>query len=460
MQDKDLHIDKKLTNQGWQKMESLLDAEMPAKKKNRKTGMLWWAGGISGVAALLAGLYFFNLWDHINQATEPHPDINTLQQEKLIENNKPESIAWDKKRNNDTPVQSLSKKNGEELIDNDIVKATDNQNLSTVFSPSKNRQTVNKIDLNHKKNTQQNGRLADSEIFQEQKSNEQKPVIDSGNNSAKILPTRSAQISLMEKKALTPITVLPEKKPALKLANQPAIYPNKKTKNIIYATTLFTPGKSTNGFAVGYASEIKKIKNNWSLNAGIAYRYLAQPVQYTFTNLEADSSGLATPGFASGELVNVSFASSTSTRLFDQNGVLSSFDLSGSGISFDKLKMHYLSIPVSLQYDRGRFSYSCGLQASILLLARNNSLNGGLLQKIGIGDDVSAESSMNISNSVFLEPPALADWDLSLNVGIAYSLSKRVNIRADYLFGGKDIIENNRETDFNRLLQIGIGYQW
>lgn len=470
MQDKDLHTDKNFTDRAWKEMQFLLDKEMPVEEKNKKRPVLFWLSGISGIAALLAGIYFFSLSE------------NTI--DNSIGKNETWATVGDAMDNESSPMQKDK---------NILVNKTD-ENNSTLKSADDKSTNYNKI------NSRKTIEKSNSEIEHQQaiaikksilNSNKKLGLISKTNNqinpitttdiskSATELPQNNIAENRPKKTIILETTIPPIHLNSINKIEQLTLQeikrPNKinpislkgtklknNHENTLFASNLFMVGSRSHGLSVGYLRNIKTINNNWNVNAGISYKYLAQPIEYTLTEASIDTSGLGSNEFKNDFLIEVGYGNTTTSRLLDNNGDPSENSNGSSDIPFNKLKMHYLTIPVNIQYRKNRFWLSGGIQASLLLVAKNSSLTGGIAKEIGLTSDSSEANFYNTINAGRTNPsiPDLSNFDFSTTLGIGYSLTKNLDMHFSYLHGLKDIIKNNLNKDYNRHFQFSMQYSW
>ena len=457
MQDKDLHVDKKFTDQAWIKMESLLDQELPVTSDKRKRPIVLWMSEAVGLVALSIGMYFV-----VNLG---NPDIKTK--------NGVELIAKEKEGLSSTITLEANSINNTTTFSDNV------NDISSPLLTTRNKENRGTLE---RKASQTSIKSNTGNTVDENKlliSNKQLTSLDSINNfkknSEKNDFSEELKQTINDEKLVyhndfstkNPIDKL-ENKIINKLNFSPTIYPvhlSKKTQKSIrqsvFASTMFAPESKTNGLNIGYLRNIKTSRRGLELQAGVSYKYLAQPIEYTFAEISFTGGQTGTPERLD-LLYDISFSGSNNSKFLDSNGSFENYDPSPSNdIAINRLKLHYLSVPVQLNLRKGRFSLSGGLQGGILLLASNNSFDGGLLKISGSGNNEDlfyANASSVTANN--LPNPKLSIFDLSGTLGTGFNLSENVGLQLSYIHGFKDIIKQNSKKDHNRLFQVSMKYSW
>jgi hypothetical protein len=470
MQDKDLHTNKNLTDRAWKEMRFLLDKEMPVEEKDKKRPILFWFSGASAIAALIAVIYFINLLEINNN--------------KLMNENERTAFISESPNNESNPEQKdhnqsiiINKKEGNNFTLNAITNPSNKNNIKTKedsISKSKKTQPIASNEPIKKWGINNNGTsvlypISTTENTESKnvplKNNDTEKINDKPENKI-IVETEISPIHLNEINKIEHLTLQ-----TINYSNK--IHPvflgekNLKTnnKNTLFASNLFMVNSKSHGVSIGYLRDIKTINKNWNVNAGISYKYLAQPIEYTLTEVSSeltDTSGLGSPELKDDLLLDVGYANTTTSRLLDNNGDPTLYTNGSSDIPFNKLKLHYLTIPVNLQYQKNRMFFNAGVQVSLLLVAKNSSLTGGIAKEIGLTNDLSETNFFNANNAERTNPsiPDLSNFDFSTTLGIGYSLTKNMDIHFSYLHGLKDVIKNNLNKDNNRHFQLALQYSW
>ena len=474
MQDKNLHIAKKFTDEGWRGMKLLLDKEMPVEEKNNKRGLIFWLSGISGIAAILGGIYFFNFTE-----LNTHNSINKNKITTEINKSKNNEFYT---KHNEQELAIIKTEKFEEKNTITYSKVTETvksntQNKNPNYNKNNNNSIENQVftenntilnneipELINNYNPDQKTKKSELQIQNPESAETLKPqVIFEKNNAI----ASASETDIIERKTINKLSTLSlqafQNKTKINPVHLKEKNPIKNRKNTAFISSLFRFNSKASGVSLGYLREIKAINNNWSIHAGLSYKYISQPIEYTLVSSlgsEADSSGISTPAESSGQLVNISYANTNSLEYLDRNG--QTFVSNSPNITFNKLKLHYLTMPFSVKYQKNRIWFGGGVEAGILLVGKNDNFSGGVAKNFGliandndderfIGNDPTGERT-NI--------PDLSNFDFSATLGTGFSLSENASIQASYFHGLKDVIKNNSTKDYNHLIQLSIQYSW
>ncbi len=434
MQDNNTHKDKNFTDRAWREMHALLDQEMPVKDKKRRFAFWWYAGGIA-VAASLVGLWLINF-----------PQENTAG---LNEN-----IAIEK--TNENTSHSVQKKKQSMIAEN----TANNKPRIKKSNFNTNKNNGHKIDLNKNKN------IALVEKPTPQIATSAQPDKTKGQfDFTKKNKTHNEDLIPKNKNKIPGlITFLPVKKIENDNIAKPEIqvgFDSKKRYGLIaQGSAYFRIGNSAGGLGATLLADIPVGKNNFSIEAGLGYAYISQPLSYLIETREDSNSGSGTSLIEA--ITEVAYSSST----------LASFDMSTNNFPgpflgsrterFDRLDMHYLQLPAMLSYRAKRMRFSAGAQAGLLLAASGGQFDGSIFKRAGSSTDQfipigqntvsSPESNRNKSD--------LSYFDLSAIVGVGYDFSPKYGLNLSYNTGLVDVIKSNSIKDYNRFFQLSMRYKW
>ncbi|HHM21837.1 MAG TPA: hypothetical protein ENJ20_07415, partial [Bacteroidetes bacterium] len=224
--------------------------------------------------------------------------------------------------------------------------------------------------------------------------------------------------------------------------------PPRRNPNTLYAATQFMPGSTANGISAGYLREIYSAKSNhWTLEAGVGYAYINQPLHYTVSVSDSSVTDPSTEIYIE-EIANIAFSNesliadlSTNNSLFLKN------------TTFNRLRLHYLTFPVQINYWKGRFWGNLGAETSLLLAAKNNQLQGGIFRMTDQLEAISPSGQYQATR------PGLANVDFSATFGAGILLSPCVGIHLQYKLGLNDIIHTNSQKDHNRFFRLAMQYR-
>ena len=459
MQDKNLHSDKKYTDQAWGKMKELLDQELPTQQNNKKPLIIFWAVSI-GIAAMMAGIYFFTTImtpsPEINQGNKMANSTLPVNKDNLYSNNNKEIQITTAITTNEKTDNTPNSKNSEHDI-----KKTENQAFTgkSNMDIKENEQTLTQLTKNHgpeqviSPSTNSTGYTApnDNEFSDNQLvMNAEKKIEQENSYSAE------GAISSLEALSIPELMV--------DQLIEPVFLTEKKREdigNVLFASRLFTATSKTSGLNLGYARIIKTKNQKLNFQAGIAYNYIAQPIEYTFAEITTPGGSTSSPA-TQDLLYEISYAENTNLRLLASNGNYSEYaNASGSDIAFNRLKLNYVSFPIQANVKKDKFKFSAGVQPGILLLANNSSLDGGVLKTFQSNDNedlfLSNDPLSSLPDSTI---PTLSNFDFAATVGLGYYLSPNIGIHLNYVHGVKDVIQHNTKNDFNRLIQLSMEYSW
>ncbi len=458
MQDKNLHIDKKFTNQAWMEMKRLLDQELPVDKENNRHPFFWWYSGAAVLAAsTIAFFVFFN--------------FNTLK-------NKPENI-----QNTPTIISENNQKNKEIINENDLMAnnsseaITDyNQKDKTIEikedkNITKNEKTVlqklNKFtNENNIKNSTENqpSKFIEKNIAQKEidiaeikkSTTKQKQILEE-NNFTEINSTESVQPS--DKHEINHLAQIPIK--GLENHNSPelTITPTNKfgksSRLLVYATSIFRIGKGTRGIGAGVSKTIELKNKKWWVETGLGYSYLSQPLSYV---VEQDINPATSD--PTNVLIDYGFGNENTVREEDNNIVNSPMLPPPNTNNLEKLKLHYLNVPITINRKIGRFFISGGLQTDILLHATNGNINGGLFKDLNLSKNEQADLTLGSQLEQNSKTEPYSNIDLSGIIGGGYMFTKNASVKFSYHHGLIDVLKNNSDQDFNRYFQLSLQYGW
>jgi predicted porin len=113
----------------------------------------------------------------------------------------------------------------------------------------------------------------------------------------------------------------------------------------------------------------------------------------------------------------------------------------------DKVKLSYLSLPLSFKYTVAKsFSLEAGPQVDFLLGAK---LNGTYYDPMFL--ETSTANNADVKNS-------FQSVVFGLNLGAGYQFTKEISANVRYHIGLSDAADINATTINNRVLQLGVGY--
>ncbi|MEO1258015.1 MAG: outer membrane beta-barrel protein [Bacteroidota bacterium] len=243
---------------------------------------------------------------------------------------------------------------------------------------------------------------------------------------------------------------------------EPVNLSNKKINggHTFFVSTKFSPIVKMHGADFGYLKNIKTFKNGLILQAGLSYSYINQPLSFTHEDGNGANAGSnGTNTLAPESLFDLGFSLENNIRVSTSSNNLSEQFINKS-ITSERLKLHYLSVPLQLNYSVNRFFFTGGIQLSTLLLTTNNDFDGGLFNSLNSDRTEMTEPSATDPTADDSNINKISDLDLSANVGIGYRLTKNMGIYLQYNNGFNDVIKDNNKKDKNRFFQLSVQYSW
>ena len=440
MQDKNLHIDKKIADQAWSDMKALLDKEMPVERKEKKP-FIWWWSVAAGVTLILASIYFM-------QNNEPAKN-NIVSDDQVEKIEQVENIK--------TVTSNKNIAIGEKIKNNSIVIPP---NIGELNSPEKKSNNLKNISV-PAGNKGNNSSIAQSYFVSAGDKNKSVPVVEekialtypANNIDSKKQDEKIKIKNDVEKIDLIDLDLIPNES-YIGAINPVNDFKNRRAKNSVYASTMFMPGSKSNGLAVGYLRKFKTGGKGFSIKTGVEYSLIKQPLEYFLAD---NITSTPVPGANSGQILNIGY--SENNKVFDvsSNGLFLNRDH-----SYSDLKLHYFNVPLFVEFQKNRFYFNSGVQTSILLVGANDNFEGGLFSDVSPGREFFDESSA-ASDPAFEDyegVPNLSNIDFSFSASVGFLLSKNFGLSLQYNHGMKDIIKNNARKDYNRLFEFSVAYNW
>lgn len=430
MQDKPVHITKKMTDKGWSEMNRLLDAEMPAPASRRRR-LGWWFLLLGLIIGLVSGVLIVR---YLNRPDVPLVDTNT-------------PIAAVPQVNKDLEQNHEILPAGASVADPAI--AGNNLQEVEVQLPSKSAGKSKQILFNHdmaEKSVSSLSMISDKslETVQTLPGNVNSPdtenKLSSAHPPAVNRATDAASLAILSVRQLD----IPEKVIAVDRKTFPETGSNSL---IIYGSGLTAPGNLATGVAGGLLKNTTLKNSRFSVEGGVGYAYIQQPISVIFSSQ---------PGSVS---VNSTFTE-FKTLLGDAEIARSAASAGNAAKLLKKLQLHYLEIPVALKYRlTPRLNLTSGLNAGILLNSSSDYTTGGIFSAPVNPNNLvqdEAEASFDYSGE---EPTVRLNYfDLAANAGVDFRISKRLETSLGYQFGMLDLIPDNGAGDFNRAVRVTLRY--
>ncbi|MBI1225672.1 MAG: outer membrane beta-barrel protein [Bacteroidetes bacterium] len=424
MQDKRIHIDEKFIDRSWVEMQLLLENEMPVQQKKRRRFIGWWWLGLIGIGVLFGAVYLFG-----NKKDKPE----TVTNQPIASSNSKVAVKPGHSEGENLSHEQL--KTVGEL--NSPIKSSSglmsNKGLNAGYSELKRRYTHS-----IKPENADNSRL---NLIVESKS-EGKPLLG-GKESIEAVQFDGNELKTneynsienLEKLAAIPINPLLNQHEFEFLLSSQNLY-KRKVEWSIQASVLAVPDLSGGGFSFDLLSSNRLISNRLLLNAGLGYAFISQPIYAGIT-----SNSIVPDAFDN----NIVYGNANKDMAFE------GLDPNFVTIRNQTLKLHYLTVPIQLNYQlTNRFALNVGVSTGVLLKSNSGYSKAGILNSFASSNK---DASNNSTNSI------ISNFDFSISGGIGFKCSKSLSINLDYLHGLTDVLPNNNVGDFNRELKLGFRYK-
>jgi len=419
MQDKQVHIDEKFTDQAWDEMRKMLDQELPVKRQRRRFAWWWFTLLVGGT--LLGGTL---LWRSQEQQPEPlQPTQNQPVASATLPPVKEESSDFE------ATTSALSNEVSEPDQTARIV-AEKPSTFSNTKKPVRSAKLKTKLSSTLPA-TAPHQFVAENSIQSSEsiaKIEQQKQVENAAyrafeQNLMPVLPTKTFDRQSQANKAV---------KPFLKQC---------QTCNFaLQVSALTLPNFTSGGASVDFLAEKRLFGEKLKLGVGLGYTYLRQPIytgiSYGFSSATSDTLG---------KVIYANANNGAADELFDP---------AFSNFQSQVLQLHYLQMPVQISYQlTRRFSVNAGGAIGLLLSSKSEYVNNGVLNDL---------TNLGRAESKYLAGAAKSNitlFDFSLFGGLGCQLTKKASLHLDYVHGVKDVITLNRTNDVNRTLKLGLRYQ-
>ncbi len=430
MQDKNTHIDGEFTDQAWQEMQAILDQEMPVRNKKRRFVFWWYTGGIA-VAASLIGLWIVHVPDEniieINNNITAETILKPTEQTEPLNN---DLLTSENKVNNHSSNKKTAQKNTEKKL-----KDIDPEKIqNTAFTEKESYANTLDIQLDNPESQVDyiNEKIIDDQIGSSKNRLETPGLIA-------VSPVRAVKYD-SEVQPSIPVSI--NKKKPFNL--------------IVQGSALFRNDNHARGLGANILASIPIGKNNFSIETGLGYAYISQPLSFLIELQETDL------GSGSGSFEAITDVAYSNVSFLDlSNDLSANFPNAARTEQLDRLDLHYLQLPVMLSYRIKRLRFSAGMQAGLLLVASSGgNFNGGVLNFINSYDEEFISQPGPLALADTAGKSNLSYFDLSGSFGIGYDFSSKYGVNLFYNTGLIDVIKNNSAKDFNRLFQLSIRYNW
>jgi hypothetical protein len=420
MQDKPLNIDEKFVDKAWSDMSILLDREMPVQVDRPRIGLGWWLTLIAVGLVIGGGILFYGKKMGTAPAVPSQPvaiasQPSTDHQSKMFTNpaEQPVSIA---------ETTSTSSNSSSSLQSPKIQK----NNLSSgKVAPNSKSKLHSGTLVTTQNGLGSNDRNSKKEPLMTTPITGTKPAVQDGLAEY----PKHTEMEELGKLALHPFETSFDNK-----LNVDARFAA-KNKIIwgIQSSWITVPNLAGGGFTIEAVGE-KPLSNRFSIEMGVGYAYLKQPI------------------YAGVNAVNVSTSEQDGRIGYDSNFTS---DLVSSP-SIDTvyrnryLDLHYLNLPVQVYYHlNNRLSVKAGINTGVLLASRSSYTQSGLLENFGLASEQKSSAGQLFKVSIY---------DFAATAGISFRFNRAASLHFDYLHGLADVLPQNQVGDNNRLLKLGFRY--
>ncbi len=415
MQDKSIHIDDKFTDRAWADMRSMLDKEMPMQPEKRRRLLGWWWFALLGIG-LVAGAGYLAFGE--KAATK-----KTIQ-------SKPVASATL------SPIMTES---------GPITPPITASIAENVVGSKANKQQTATINFDKKQDFKKSNTPNSSgiELYEDrqllsEKSADYQPfsdmvIVDSLQLETQDLNERTTLENSEYLALLSPVPLIEPAEKDLKVAD----YFAKKQgwSWALQASALAVPNFSGGGYSLEAVSSKALINNRLSINFGLGYAFLRQPIN-VFTENTSSSNDIAN------EVV------------YENSGafVTEAIGLNGISINNKLLKLHYLTVPVQFSYRFSkRFSANAGAMVGLLLASKSDYTQDGIL-----GSFAKQNNDLVFGASTFSKVSSI---EIAAIGGFGFVCSPNSSLHFDYVHGLTDVLPDNTVGDFNRLIKLGFKYK-
>ena len=204
------------------------------------------------------------------------------------------------------------------------------------------------------------------------------------------------------------------------------------------------------GWHAGIVKNKQLGDSKWSLDVGAEYSWIQQPLQ-AFADTADLNTGIEEPSGIFADEFTYEQGNTSAPAAADIVDVTAS-----DGVQ-RKLNLHYLRIPVHLNYRvADRLRLMGGGQAAMLLKAGPNTNRDELLGGLFNFDDEADTFSNGRSGGGFLQ---VRNIDFSISGGIGYDLDTNLSLEFLYKSGLSDVLTSNRTKDRNQLAELSLRYR-
>jgi hypothetical protein len=417
----------KLEDQGWEKMKAMLDAEMPVEGSPKRRAILWWWTGAASILVLLAGLMFFDSPNDTKGIASKNSN-----KEQITVNNNPKTT--DNQQSTKKSATGLINEKFQNRTTTALTSSEKTEKKTSNFANSNFSPPSNKIASNLSLNRPEKSTAGSSKFKKEE-------IKDRKSDSKEI--TSELVISENSRKEIIPITALDliqnqgvQMNPSLTsdLAIETA-----KTRKItwrVQSGILMEDLSQIRGWSLGFSGNHSLKSPRWSVQAGLAYSRINQPLAY-FSTTDDDS-------FQDEKITGLDSVEHTGYNSYDISRISARerFSINQS--------YHFLEIPLRINY---KLSPKWELYAGIKPSFRFEFPEKNNAEYLSVSADASS-----LNNSVYTIPVEFPTFNLHALGGVQYQAGKHFYLWTQW---EQNIPTQQRLVSFvNSRLAIGAGFQW
>jgi hypothetical protein len=442
MSDKRLHIDKKFTDRAWGEMRRMLDAEMPAGERKRRPPLFWWWL----LAAALLGGSAIAVWQQNRQPqVKPAPAVAAAGLKSQPAETTNSTVATG------APEESVSPT---ELIEN--LAVVKKETHGAVVAPS-----FFTLTKTNRAGGASERKVATTDVEISQKTPSLSPVVavpviafegpettNAGQAATSIEPARMAYaMTGLAYAEIQPLVIPAEKQPDFSAA--PVALGRNLSSHAFYAGASTSFPYGAEGLSAGWLKNFRPAESKWSLETGLGYHFVRQPLNITLVETTDPGPSPNTPGSDISTTIEYGYDKEVrATSATEESAVKTS--------AYQDLALHYAEMPLLAGWQvRPRLRFQAGITASALLVSAPDFTRGGLIEKNN-GDLDDQLNSLADADTTAIE---ISRFDLATSAGLRYTLTKRLSADFRYQFGLTDALKSNNANDFNRLFRLSLIYR-
>lgn len=473
MQDNYPNIDKKFTDKGWAAMRDLLDEEMPVtappEKKRRRWMLFLLLFGIGlGVAiGVVAGsLYFMeNEVKEVQNAVIEQPiaeenAATNLERKASLETDEADAILDENKESKTVDILNNAALNQEKSVEaaTDFNNKNKDEKAKRLLEEKKFFESINGI--HNRVTSMEDVKIALAQIdLDEQVEDFRKKAEDFNFVNVHGETAGKQEINYLKINGLNELEIIASipnfamNLPELELENEDDDKKTTKNKARFGVEIAGQGAPNFEGVSAGLVYAVP-LKNKWSLQTGVNYQYQRRTFSGTPIVADVTNSFENYPGLDD-EIIQ---------GAYEENSARSD---SAIFTIPQNLSFQYLNIPLRVNYQlTDKWSIGSGLTGSLLLYARNDYTDGGILNDNADGflfsDDLGVAGAGQGTNEFLksIDRANLRNFDVAATAGIAFHPSPKWSIAANYHHGFVNYFKYSSDKKYNRYANLSLQYHF